>query len=368
MKILMLFLDQVRPSSIKDTPFEEWINNFGGTRYINCHTPSPNTTRSLAALFSGHPPKINGCDRPIKLAKHFMKPEIDDIFSIFKKNNYKVDVFHSPNEIEAGLFPSSVDGTRALHGDIYKFRDSLEMADKHLVWVGTNIHHFWMNRYNYNRAFIPDVLNKTKNFLENFFKLFDRDEFDHIFMFSDHGFLFSDEERSLKTYLSSRRTNVLMVHRKRTDIKLNIQDKFCSIMGLHSSLRSLVGKNHAFERPLEHDDSIEFLTLEDPVSYQPVVNNVNSMWGVRLDKDFIYITSQSGQSEIDIGTLPAEKRLTELECVELLKKFTDFQQENHLTEKEERMEELAVARYSTMSAQARHIYHRLSDEQDKWWC
>jgi len=343
MKILFLFIDQIRPDTLHQSQLLQELTSLGGTMYTNCHTPAPNTTRSLACLFSGLLPKFNGCDKPIKTPGFFFDPKMETIFHFLKNNDFQINAYHEPNEIDAGILPSEI--KNYLSSDLQEL-SSLELKDKHFIWVGTTIHHTCMNRKGYSRTTLPFALNKATEFMKQLFESQAPDSFDHIFIFSDHGYLFNDEPRTTECYLSSRRTNILMFHREKKQKKYLTNSRFCSILSLMPTIKHIINKKEpqsGYDFSLFSKKERNYITLEDPVSYSPVVGNFNNMWGIL------------GKHNLRTFDSASKMEMKEIER-KILSKETDCFDNKGLSKKAENLEQQAVDRYKIMQQGARLLY------------
>ena len=113
--------------------------------------------------------------------------------------------------------------------------------------------------------------------------------FEHIFIFSDHGFKFTHEVRLEPDYLllNEDRTHTVMMHREKFQSELSHNNKLCSIADLYPT----------FEEILEHEPSQgislfskkerDHIVVEDHLNFHPSVNQNIELWSV-VDKFNIY--------------------------------------------------------------------------------
>lgn len=95
MKVLMLFVDMLRPNrfasyndKIQPNQIDELLMALGGTLYTNCFSPAPDTLRSIACYYTGLLPMENGCDTRVKWPSKLIPKETANIFDPFIENNY----------------------------------------------------------------------------------------------------------------------------------------------------------------------------------------------------------------------------------------------------------------------------------------
>ncbi|MDR2410362.1 MAG: hypothetical protein LBE13_19935, partial [Bacteroidales bacterium] len=111
MKILLLFIDMLRVDKlslynhfVKQTVIDEFILNLGGTLYMNCYTPGPDTPRSLACIQTGLYPYFNGCNLRTQWPRFYINGEIETLTDICMKNNIAVNIYISEEEWNVGAF------------------------------------------------------------------------------------------------------------------------------------------------------------------------------------------------------------------------------------------------------------------------
>ncbi len=303
MRVLMLFLDMVRPNRLK--LFDEKNNykyldklifKLGGTLYTNCYSPAPDTPRSMACFYTGLLPFENGCDTRVKWPGKFLKDK-PNIFDPFIKNNYNMNFFSNPNERQGGLFPPGIDqiGAHNTNYDLDKYLKELKLKDKHLVFIGIPDFHWALQDWGYNlkaEKVAEDEIEKT---LKIIFQNLNEEDFDYIFVFSDHGFKFNAQVRLEKSFqfLDRDRSNIFMFLRKKGDNKLTKSNKLCSIQDLKHTIYDLFGLESTFS--LLNGSERKYVVLEDHMSISaPKINQNIHIWGV-ANKDSIYVRDlQSG--------------------------------------------------------------------------
>ena len=298
MKVLFLFLDMIRAEQlsivndeIKDfNPLNEKLKDIGGTLYPNCYTSAPDTTRSMAALWSGLSPKDNGCDTRIKWAKDFLDDKKDTIFDNFIKNDYDINIFHEPQERKVGLFPKKVYDIANFSEDydLAKFLKTTKIEDNSLTYIGISDFHLAYNDSGYSNEGAKLSFEILTQAVDMVFDNLDKDEFDHIFIFSDHGFAFAHEVLNPYNYVSNIRSNILMIHRIKNQNKIEKNEKFCSIMSILPTIDEIFeDKKQRYDFSLFDKKEREYYTIIDHFNYQPQINHNIELWGL-IFKDKIY--------------------------------------------------------------------------------
>ena len=202
MKILTLFIDMVRPNTLfllnnsikKNTIFDNYLINLGGTIYDNVISPGPDTPRGLATYFSGEPPWINGCNSRCKWPYFFLDKKIYSNNQLFSDNDYEQYFFTNPNERNIGMLPMQCESFKNnVDLNLKKFISELELKEKSHLFISIPDLHWTFDDFGYNRFSLNKGYKKIISGLNIIFDKFNPDIFDHIIIFSDHGFKFISE-------------------------------------------------------------------------------------------------------------------------------------------------------------------------------
>ena len=298
MKILMLFIDMLRPNrfgcynnNLEDNSLDELIRELGGTLYTNCFSPAPDTPRSMACFYSGLLPKDNGCDTRVKWPGKFMKDGIKTIFDPFIQNNYKMNFFTNPNERQGGLLPPGIEKT-GIHNqnfNLSEFVNEISLAEDHFVFISIPDFHWAMQDWSYTRKGEREAISETRQSLNIIFDHFDKDDFDHIFLFSDHGFKFSAqlEKESIHEFVNRDRTNIFMFTRERGNIGISYEDKICSIQDVIHTVNEIFGLESEYS--LINNCKRDYVVIEDHFDISsPKVNQNLDIWAV-VTKSEMYV-------------------------------------------------------------------------------
>ncbi|MCE7556866.1 hypothetical protein [Aliivibrio fischeri] len=300
MKVLTIFIDMIRAnrlstfnSEIKlDTPLDTAFKELGGTVYNNCFTEGPDTPRGMSSYFTGVSSVNNGCNTRLKWPKFFLDNSIDTVFDIFDNKNYKLDLFSSTSERETGLFPFKID-QRNIHNksnDLREFLDDVKLEDDHFLFISIPDYHWAFDDFGYTKIGEKKSYEVTKNVWDIVFEYFDKDDFDHIFVFSDHGFKFSAERKKQqnKMMLNDDRTNSIMLHREKHVNTLSTNNKLCSLSDLFPTYQDILGLDIDRGISLLSDNEKEYIVIEDHINFAPSLNQNIELWAVVTSKS-IYI-------------------------------------------------------------------------------
>ena len=305
MRILIVFADMIRPNRLStfnnslktQNPFEKTLVDLGGTIYKNCFTEGPDTPRALATIASGLPPYLNGCNTRVKWPKFFLKKELKTIFDLFIDKNYKLSFFSNPNERETGMFPEHIYKMN-IHNtdfDLKNFLSKTKLEEKHLMFISLPDFHWSFDDNGYTKFGEKKAYSEINKSFSLIFENFKKDDFDHIFIFSDHGFKFNYQIRSEKKYLlmDEDRTNVLMVHRKKGESSLKINEKLCSLNQVYPTINSILNNQNS-SLSLINGKSKDYIVIEDHLDFAPSINQNIELWSIVFPKQIYIRTLNSG--------------------------------------------------------------------------
>ena len=300
MKVLMIFLDMIRPNRLStfnknikiDTPLDISLQNIGGTFYSNCFTTAPDTPRGMASFATGQVPNLNGCNTRVKWPRYFLNKEQKTIYDLFLEQNYKISMFSNPNERQTGLFPEHV-SLMDIHNhdyDLNKYLSNIKLENDHLVFVSLPDFHWSFGDNGYSTYGEKIAYKDISQSFEMIFDNFDKDEFDHIFIFSDHGFKFRSELFYSPKYmlLNDDRTKILLIHREKgRSTNFNINDKLCAITDIYPTVDYILNGKKT-ETSLLNDSERGYVLIEDHLEFAPAVNQNIGIWAL-VTNELIYV-------------------------------------------------------------------------------
>jgi len=283
-------------SSLQYNQIDEQIKKIGGTIYTNCFTPAPDTPRSMASFYTGLYPFQNGCTTRVKWPAKFLNPNVETIFDSFIENNFKITCFSNPNERKTGLFPQGMN-LYAEHNDNFDLKgylSDIQLKKDHLVFISIPDYHWSLQDWSYSSKGESEAIIETSYSIDLIFDSLNKDDFDHIFLFSDHGFKFSMERRTEPQFefINRDRTNIFLLHREKGQTELTFNDKFSSIKDIKTSVDSMFNKEGRYS--LLSGEERDYIIIEDHYStLAPTVNQNLDLWGV-VQKEQIYIRTLQG--------------------------------------------------------------------------
>ena len=306
MRVLVVFVDMIRPNRLStfnnkikaDTPLDKSFKEIGGTFYSNCFSQGPDTPRGMATFSTGKIPHRNGCDARVKWPRYFLNKELKTIYDLFDERGYEMTFFSNPNERETGIFPEHI-SKMDIHNhdyDLDKYLSNIKLKKNHFVFVGLPDFHWSFDDRGFTTHGEREAYKDIKKSYNLIFKNFNKDEFDHIFIFSDHGFKFTHEYKREPNYLllNEDRTNILMIHRRKGEEKIKYDNRLCSIADVYPTLQDILAEKISDGISFLSENEREYVIVEDHLNFAPSVNQNIEIWSI-VRKDTIYIrTLESG--------------------------------------------------------------------------
>ena len=342
MKILILFCDMLRANRLKIvnknisklTSFDSWIKDFGGCTYTNCYTPAPDTPRSLACFYTGLYPKLNGCKLRIEWPKFYQDQEKSTIFQLLKDSKYKTYTNFSNYELDTGIL------TKRDFDNVLNFNSFLEIFNSEVIKEDNNVC-FFLNLNDYHHC-VEDysalqIADKKGHFqllnaFNMFFKKYNKDIFDYIFIFSDHGCILSDDNFSdQKKYnlLNDNRSKIFLHMRKKGERNSYVDLSLRSIMDIYPTIAEITNNfipNNINGVSLFQSNPHDFIVIEDSCDFKPKLGVYNDIWRYK-EKDYSYYLSIDDGSELkyekfngdynlkrNINTSKIIKRISNISC------------------------------------------------------
>jgi arylsulfatase A-like enzyme len=334
MKVLTIFIDMIRANRLStfnnnvqiDTPLDKAFKELGGTVYTNCFTPGADTPRGMSTYYTGLNPYINGCNTRLKWPQYFLKKDLNTVFDLFIDKNYKMNIFSAPNERDTGLFPSHINDMDIHNSDydMNKYLSSMELQKDHFVFISVPDYHWAFDDFGYSTRGEEKAYDITKNVYDIIFKNLNKDDFDHIFIFSDHGFKFMTERQlEPKSYmLNEDRTNSIMIHREKGQNTLTQNDKLCSLADLYPAYEEILNMEQTNSISLLSRKEHEFIILEDHIDFAPSINQNIELWAL-VNKDLIYIRELDKAIMVDRRTREVKNGIIE-KYDDVLKETSSF--------------------------------------------
>lgn len=308
-RILAVYLDMlcseylnIGNDKFNETSIEKYLKEVGGTFYINCYTPAPDTARSAACMWTGKYPRRNGCDGRYKWPRYFLNDN-NDIYTVLKNAGYQIEIFCDYIYYETGLFPPSV----VLEDKNYNFKEFL-VENKKTENLFTfayipDLHHMLAGGgytvRNYNRA-----CDFSKKVIQEIFET-KGERYDYILLFGDHGFIMDDQDAD-QLCLSGNRTKVGIYIKEKYEREFHIDTKLHSVMDIYPTILDYAGipYNQDELNAVNLKNGVHsYVLMEDHKHLSDDIGYPISAWQIVTEKG-VYWVNEDGKWHSD-GTIDA---------------------------------------------------------------
>ncbi len=292
MKLLILFADMIRRNRLstfsdgnaQPNELDQIIQKIGGDFYTNCFAVAPDTPRSLATLYTGVEPQLNGCDRHTKWPQHFLKKNVNNIFKDLADKDYTMDFLSDPVERMNGIFPQFVmdNYNHNTKYSVREFFNKLVLKEKHLVFACFPQFHWTIDALGASTYGERQGYKNISFAMQTMLDEIDIQEFDHVFLFSDHGFKLSYELRTnpIYTILNEDRTNVLFLHKQKDKNKLKHNNMLCSLVDFKKLLNDICSDTRKSNRDYTLPKR-EYIVIEDHKSFNVGIYDPIELWALK---------------------------------------------------------------------------------------
>ena len=137
-----------------------------------------------------------------------------------------------------------------------------------------------------------------------FFKKYDKDIFDYIFIFSDHGCILSDDNLSSKnTYhlLNDNRSKIFLHMRKKGEKQSHINSSLRSIMDVYPTISKILNNpdpKNINGISLFNKKPHDFIVIEDSCNFKPYLGIHNDIWRYKEIDYSYYVSLYDGEELI----------------------------------------------------------------------
>ena len=317
MKILSIMCDMLRPDVLRldhceGSNFENMLKTTGGTFYTNCYSQGPDTGRSMGCYWSGKIPQDNGCDRRIKYPKFYMKD--NSFLDVLSAEDFHFYFFSNPNEKVLGILPPGYEDI-GIHNSNLNFKEfikKIDMSEPNLyVHIDLTDFHWALDDFGANALGVEKGLSVLYQSISTLFDIINPNEFDYVFIFSDHGFKYECEFNKEEKYLllNRARSNTLMFIHQKGDKGFAINDKLCSLIDVYPTIMEIIEKEYqGYGHSLFSLDEPEFIIAEEHGKFLPAINQEIEYWAV-IKKDVIYFRSKDGYYRNDGNNFELNKKV-----------------------------------------------------------
>ena len=341
--ILKTFNNNIQSEKKIDICFKK----IGGTAYTNCYTPASDTPRGMASFYTGKYPKNHGCVFKYQWPQDFLEKDTLNLFTLFQKSGYKISAYCDEEKSNFGVFPKhpKFNINYNLKQYLIDLKKLNEKEENVMSFIILSDYHWAIDDYGSNPLADKKGQVQISNAFEQIFKEINPDNFDHIVIFSDHGFISRTKRFENKKYLivNDDRAKIMMFVRQKGDKKLKTNNKLTTIMDIMPTFMDILKyKNKEkvsvdgvslFENPKNR-----FVVMED---YDPFcifswkgLESEHSVWGVRTDKYFYFEDFEESAlfDVLDENTYKIEKRPNKL-LITRFKKYIEINSASYIKNK-----------------------------------
>jgi hypothetical protein len=295
---------------VPETSLDETFENLGGTVFTKCYTPSPDTTRSTACLWSSRYPMANGCNTRMKWAKYCMNLPEHSLLYLLRQHGYSFNIFGGNNYTESGSIPPFFDSEFekslgiTLSDWAMNIKNNGQISDNSMTYIYLSDFHMRLDITSYNKKNVVKAKNLVNELILTINNILDIKSFDYVFMFSDHGCLLKEDGRLRKSNLliDGRVQIFLQVINNTQNIKpkntqkYSVDSKLRSIMDIYPTVLDLAGISYSKDidgRNLFSEAGHDHILLEDHIDFSIGIGISPKIWGV-VDNEGIHVIGYDG--------------------------------------------------------------------------
>jgi hypothetical protein len=322
MRTLTVFIDMFNTDLLKNynkkqskTLVDDYFENFGGLLYTNVWTPCPDTARSLSSFWSGIPCYRNGCNKRGKYPSDFL---IDNSFlDKLEKSNVEINIFAPTNRKEM-IFPAKY--TQNSY-QLNNLEDLNKVSKNSYSFIDLpDLHHVIDDRGSTKRGMNAAHLQLIDS-LNYIFDTIDKNLFDRIIFFSDHGNILTKEINTDTYFIGSARSRIFLLIYERGNNKLKTNNNFSSI----TEISKFILKDKKFYYDQIILDEIDTILVEDFKSTLAKIEQVPNIWMYKtLDETLVFNNFQLVELFDSGDRLFKEAYLNYPHLLELIKEYRTF--------------------------------------------
>lgn len=210
----------------EETILEKEMKNLGGTIYTNAFSVNPDTGRTMACLVTGMLAKKNGCILSGQYPEYFLKKELYNLSDLILEKKIDGYFLAKQDYTKTGFFPKNIKKIVEIKEDkknnykkqIIKLKKEIKESNDLFIFITLSDFHDVMTAYNYEKKFIKKGKEKIGIMLNYIFKEINKNDFDYIFIFSDHGCKLNYEQNKKDLFLiNTDRTRITLQVRKKDE-------------------------------------------------------------------------------------------------------------------------------------------------------
>lgn len=339
----MLFLDMFRGSSLSsyngcnnDTDFDKFLRDLGGTSFVNTFTPTPDTNRSMSTLFTGVPAFFNGCK---KKGSSLSNLNVDTFFHRLLENGFSINACLYDEHRKKYLPQDLLDEIFFVEGSTVTDQiEGLKFQDRSITFIDLPDAHCVVNDF---IAFPSSerVYNKLlTTILNNIHRTLDFDQFEYIFLFSDHGHssYFDSLQFNKNELLEKRRTQILMHIKYKEDRKFKTNDSLHSIADVFDTMLDIIECENERKSKFGNVSFLlnygrEHIVFEEMYGWYIGANQLPEVWACMTPSGFYQVDKL--EDDLLFGEYEDAKNILYLEYPAIVQYISDYNYFSNLTKK-----------------------------------
>lgn len=287
-KILTVFIDMFRTDMLNiydksrpETVIDSFFREFGGVLYDNVWTPCPDTARSLSSLWSGVPCYENGCNKRGKFPAFFLTES--SFLDGLKSKGFDIKLLSRNHTRSNLIFPNKYSNSEYLTEDLDEIN---HMSSNSFAFIDLPDVHYVLDDFGYNENNIVKAHNQLLNSLNLIFLKIEKNNFDKVIFFSDHGALFSSEALLDKKFTGMARSRIFFLYWDKNTTGFNINNTFLSITDYSKFLK----EDYQSLKDIKPKESI---LIEDFKSLFSIIDQTPNIWMFKkANEELVFNNSQ----------------------------------------------------------------------------
>lgn len=352
MKVLFCFLDMLRPDLLSlygnqnCSDVDNFFKKLGGTVYLNCYTPGPDTPRSTTCMLTGMYPKDNGCNARVKYPEFFLN-NCETFLDVLNNNSININIYLDKYNRDIGFLPKGFNCEKYTKGSDLIIQNYLKQLsiepNSFSFFYFPDFHNVVMDNA-YSSATPKKGLKKINEILNILSENIALSDFDYIFFISDHGYTLKTDSK--KNILDSHRSKVFLFVHKKGDETINFNHKLCSTLDFSITITKLFGLTSKENEGIDlfSDKAHDYVLLEDHSDFSVNIHQTIEKYGI-ITPSNKYFTDVSGKWISDDKDFSMEKQ-TYYENL-LKNKMSDYEKNRFLYERLQFYNRFPLVKYNS---------------------
>ena len=345
MKILNIFCDMLRPDTlslfndnlVKKDSLDLELEKLGGTIYKNVFAVNPDTGRGIAGFFTGRFAKAHECMVMAQYPENFLNMKLYNLNNLFEEKKIKNYFLCKEDYYKLGYIPKDTKGLVKIRENkrndykekIKKIAEEIKEEKDAFIFFTFSDFHDVMTLENYTMKKIKQGKEQLNKIIKYVFEVFDKDDFDYIFIFSDHGCCYDEEIKEQLYLVSDNRTRITLQVRKKYENTLKENLELRSLLDLFPTWCSLYNKDIKCDgiSLFEKNSLNRKIVIESSSKFATDIWAISDLWSIVTKEEIIMLNKKDKltlKNRIGEKEILFSSSLTDREIYEVLEKETIF--------------------------------------------